>query len=431
MTKSISSGSGIVSLLLRDVPLPRMVKISQQYERPVLLDIEAAFLERLRGAGVLSGIKPGMSVAVGVGSRGITDQERIIKLLIAELKAKGAAPFIFPAMGSHGGATAAGQQAMLEGMGYSAEAMGAPIRATMEVVGMGAAENGLTCWFDAAAAGADGIIIVNRVKPHVAFRGRYESGLMKMLAIGLGKQKGADTCHNLGMGRMEENILALGRRAIATGKILFGVALLENAYHELCRIEVLPAGVIEAEEPALQAHAKSLEPRIPFDQMDVLIIDEIGKNISGTGFDTNVVGRCHTPFISCERPRITRIAALDITEESHGNANGLGILDFTTRRAFEKFSFDDTYPNSLTSTVPLSVKIPMVLKNDREAIQAAIKTCNIPDHREVRLGRIKNTLQAHLLEISETLLAEARANPALEILGEPYELPFDPDGNLF
>jgi len=254
---------------------------------------------------------------------------------------------------------------------------------------------------------------------------------MKMLAIGLGKQKGADTCHNLGMGRMEENILALGRRAIKTGKILFGVALLENAYHDLCRIEVLPAAMIEAEEPALQAEAKRLEPRIPFDHLDVLIIDEIGKNISGTGFDTNVVGRCHTPFITCERPKITRIAALDITKESHGNANGLGILDFTTWRAFEKFSFEDTYPNSLTSTVPLSVKIPMVLKNDREAIQAAIKTCNILDQQNVRLVRIKNTLQSHLMEVSENLLADVKANPALEILSQAYLLSFNEEGDLF
>ncbi len=429
--KNPFAGSGIVSMLLKDIKLPRVFRIRQRYERPFLSDVESTFLAQLHGSGVLFGIKPKMTLAVGVGSRGITDQPKIVRLLIDALKAKGARPFIFPAMGSHGGATAEGQQAMLVEMGFTPETIGAPIRATMEVVDMGVTENGLTCWFDAAAAAADGIIIVNRVKPHVAFRGRYESGLMKMLAIGLGKQKGADTCHNLGMGRMEENILALGRRAIATGKILFGVALLENAYHELCRIEVLPAEMIEAKEPALQELAKSLEPRIPFDQLDVLIIDEIGKNISGTGFDTNVVGRCHTPFIFCEKPRITRIAALDITNESHGNANGLGILDFTTWRAFEKFSFEDTYPNSLTSTVPLSVKIPMVLKNDREAIQAAIKTCNIADHTEVRLARIKNTLEAHLLEVSENLLAEVKTMPLMEVLSEAYDLVFNEEGNLF
>lgn len=420
-----------VSALLKDVFVPRVLRIRQHYARPLLPDIEAAFRERLRGSGVLSRIVSGMTIAIAVGSRGITEQPRIVKLLIRELKAQGASPFIFPAMGSHGGATAEGQQAMLAEMGFTAETMGAPIKSTMEVVAMGDAENGLTCWFDAHAAAADGIVIVNRVKPHVAFRGRYESGLMKMLAIGLGKQKGADTCHNLGMGRMEENIIALGRKALTTGKILFGVAMLENAYHEPCRIEVLPAERIEEEEPALQAEAKSHEPRILFDQLDVLVIDEIGKNISGTGFDTNVVGRCHTPFITCERPRITRIAALDITKESHGNANGLGILDFTTRRAFEKFSFEDTYPNSLTSTVPLSVKIPMVLKNDREAIQAAIKTCNIADQSKVRLGRIKNTLESHLMEISENLLPETRANASFDILSEPYELSFSEEGNLF
>jgi len=252
-----------------------------------------------------------------------------------------------------------------------------------------------------------------------------------MVAIGLGKQKGAEACHQLGMERMLDNIVAIGRKALSTGKILFGVALVENAYHETCRIEAIPSDRIEAEEIALQAEAKRLEPRILFDRLDVLIIDEIGKNISGTGFDNNVVGRFHLPHMKSEGPFITRIAALDITEASHGNGNGLGIVDFTTDRAFRKFSFEETYPNALTSTVPASVKIPMVLENDRLAIQAAIKTCNIADFRNVRLGRIKNTLEAHLLEVSENLLPEVRKNPRMEILSDPCELAFDERGSLF
>jgi hypothetical protein len=254
---------------------------------------------------------------------------------------------------------------------------------------------------------------------------------MKMIAIGLGKQKGAEACHQLGMERMLGNIEAIGRTALSTGKILFGIALLENAYHETCRIEVIPADRIEEEEVTLQVEAKRLEPRILFDRLDVLIIDEIGKNISGTGFDNNVVGRYHLPHMTSAGPFITRIAALDITEASHGNGNGLGIVDFTTDRAYRKFSFEETYPNSLTSTVPASVKIPMVLKNDRLAIQAAIKTCNIADFRQVRLGRIKNTLEVHQMEISENLITEARANPKMEILSEPFELAFNSEGNLW
>jgi hypothetical protein len=229
---------------------------------------------------------------------------------------------------------------------------------------------------------------------------------------------------------MVENITALGRHGLATGKILFGIALLENAYQETCRIEVLPPGGIETKELDLQAEAKRLEPRILFDRLDVLVIDEIGKEISGTGFDTNVVGRFHTPDITSEGPKITRIAVLDITNGSHGNGNGLGNADFTTARAFAKLSFEETYPNCLTSCVVPSVKIPMVLANDRLAIQAAVKTSLISDYREVRFGRIQNTLRFHDMEISENLLEEARGNPVIDILSEPYTLPFDGEGNL-
>ena len=427
----MTSGTGIIYNLLKDIPIPRVVKIRQNFERPVLGDVEATVLDRLHTSHVLDLVRPGMSIAVGVGSRGISNQALVVRIIIREIKAKGAEPFIFPAMGSHGGATAEGQQNLLARMGITAQTMGAPIRATMDVVDMGTAENGLTAWFDAYAAAADGIVLVNRIKPHVSFRGAYESGLMKMIAIGLGKQKGAEACHQLGMERMLANIVAVGRKAISTGKILFGIALVENAYHETCRIEAIPAHRIEDEEVALQAEAKRLEPRVLFDRLDVLVIDEIGKNISGTGFDNNVVGRYHLPHMKSEGPFITRITALDITDASHGNGNGLGIVDFTTDRAFRKFSFEETYPNSLTSTVPASVKIPMVLENDRLAIQAAIKTGNIADFRNVRLGRIKNTLEAHLLEVSENLLPEVHENPRMDILSEPHDLSFDERGNLF
>jgi hypothetical protein len=427
----ISSGPDAIAALLQSIPIPRVVKIRQTFDRPIIADVEAVLHDRLRHSCVLEAIQPKTSIAVGVGSRGISNQPQIVRALIDQLKARGAIPFIFPAMGSHGGATAAGQQALLARMGITEQAMGAPVRATMDVVSMGTAENGLTAWFDAYAAAADGIVLVNRIKPHVSFRGKYESGLMKMVAIGLGKQKGAEACHQLGMERMLDNLVAVGRRALSTGKILFGVALLENAYHETCRIEAIPAHRIEEEEVVLQAEAKRIEPRILFDRLDVLIIDEIGKNISGTGFDNNVVGRYHLPHMTSNGPFISRIAGLDITEASHGNGNGLGILDFTTLRAYRKFDFEQTYPNSLTSTVPASAKIPMVLKTDRLAIQAAIKICNIADFRKVRLGRIQNTLEAHRMEISENLITEARANPRMKILSEAYEFDFNLEGNLW
>ena len=349
--------------LLDGVPIPRLIKVRQTFERPRIADVEAELVKKLRASSTLAKVKPGQRIAVTAGSRGITRLPLMLRVLAAEIKRVGGEPFLFPAMGSHGGATAQGQREMLIGMGITEEYVGAPIRATMETVEIGISGDGLPVHLDKYAHEADGIVVVNRIKPHVAFRGRCESGLMKMMVIGMGKQKGADICHALGAGKMAENILSMGRVMLARANIICALGILENAYHETARLEVLAREDIAAREPGLLEEAWRLYPKIYFDRLDVLIIDEIGKDISGTGFDTNVVGRYHTPYAS-GGPSITRIAVLDITEKSHGNGNGLGILDFTTRRAFDKFIFENTYPNALTSTVPTTVKIPMVLKND-------------------------------------------------------------------
>lgn len=416
--------------LLDGIPVPRMVKVRQTFDRPRVDDVEGELIRNIRESGALAKVKPGHRIAVTAGSRGITSLPLMLKVLASEIKRAGGAPFLFPAMGSHGGATAEGQREMLIGMGITEEFVGAPIRATMDTVEIGISDNGFPAHLDKFAYEADGIVVVNRIKPHVAFRGTCESGLMKMIVIGMGKQKGADVCHELGFGRMAENILAIGRVTLAKTNILCGVGILENAYHETARLEVLAGADIPRREPALLEEAWRLYPRLYFDQLDVLIIDEIGKDISGTGFDTNVVGRYHTPYVS-GGPTVTRVAVLDITERSHGNANGLGILDFTTRRVFDKFSFEDTYPNSLTSTVPTSVKIPMVLKNDRQAIQAAIKTCNILDKANVRLVRIKNTVALDEIAVAESLLPEVKGNPHLQAMGEPQGFAFNDQGSLF
>jgi hypothetical protein len=415
--------------LLDGVPIPRMVRVRQTFDRPRVGDVEGALVLKIRESGALESVRPGQRIAITAGSRGIASLPLMLKALAAEIKRVGGEPFLFPAMGSHGGATAEGQRDMLIGMGITEEVVGAPIRATMETVEIGVSDNGFPAHLDKFAHEADGIVVVNRIKPHVAFRGKCESGLMKMIVIGMGKQKGADICHELGFGQMAENIQAIGRVILAKAKIICGVGILENAYHETARLEVLAGPDIPRREPLLLEEAWRLYPKLYFDQLDVLIIDEIGKDISGTGFDTNVVGRYHTPFVS-GGPTITRVAVLDITERSHGNANGLGILDFTTRRVFDKFSFDNTYPNSLTSTVPMSVKIPMVLKNDRQAIQAAIKTCNILDKSKVRLARIRNTVALDEIAVSENLLPEVEKSGALESLGAPYLLAFDDQGNF-
>jgi hypothetical protein len=332
-------------------------------------------------------------------------------------------------MGSHGGATAEGQRQVLVAMGITEDYVGCPIKATMDVLQVGVSANGLPVYVGKYAHDADAIIVINRVKPHVGFSGKVESGLMKLISIGLGNQKGADTCHELGMGKMAETVPAVARVVLGNTNLLFGVALLENAYHETCRIEVLPNAEIESKEPGLLTEAKRLAPKLLFDRLDVLIMDEIGKDISGTGFDTFVVGRYHSPYIS-GGPQITRISVLDLTERTHGNFIGLGVVDFTTRRVYGKLDFEQTYPNSLTSTLTLGVKVPMVLRNDRQAIQAAIKTCNIGDKRQVRLVRIKNTALLSEIEVSESLLAEVNANSSLQAAGASYNWQFDQNGNL-
>ena len=417
--------------ILQDIPLPRVLKIGQITQTDgKLTDVAGTTRATLGESGLLERIVAGQQIAVTAGSRGIVHLPEILKTVCREISEKGATPFLVPAMGSHGGATSEGQRELLEHMGVTEQFVGAAIRSSMEVEEVGRTDDGLPVCIDKHARAADGIVIVNRIKPHVAFRGRYESGLMKMLAIGLGKQRGAEICHDLGFANMERNIENFGRTILANTPVLVGVAILENARHETARVEVIAAEKIAEKEPALQEESKQLLPRLLFEKLDVLIIDEIGKDISGTGFDNNVVGRYHTNCAS-GGPDIRRIGALDITEKSGGNGNGLGILDFTTKRAFEKFDFEKTYPNSLTSTVPMSVKIPMVLKNDKQAFQTGIKTCNVLDKTSVQLVRIKNTLSLDTLEVSESLLPQIENNSQFEILSGVYELPFDDKGNLF
>ena len=335
-------------------------------------------------------------------------------------------------MGSHGGATPEGQLGVLERMGFTEESMGVPFKATMDVVEIGRTADGLPSYIDANAAQADGIVVVNRIKPHTGFRGPVESGLVKMIVIGVGKQKGAETCHNLGGVRMPQNLLNLGHIALASGKFLFGVALLENAYHETSDVQVVPAAQIMEKEPELLIRAKKLMPHLAVRKLDVLIVDEIGKNISGAGFDPNVVGHFTNPNIPLgpDDAQITRIVVLDLTDKSDGNATGLGAADFTTDRVFRKFSFTKTYPNLLTATSIALAQIPLVMANDRQAIQAAIKTCLIGDPRQVRLARIKSTLDADHMEISENLLPEVASMGNVEILGEARDLRFTPEGRL-
>ena len=419
-----------IASLLAGIEVPRVVRVRQKFVHPTPVDVDTEIRAQFQARGILSRVRPGQTVAITVGSRGIVNQVAAVRTLVSLLRGAGAEPFIVPAMGSHAGATAEGQRAMLLGMGYTPEATGAPIRASMETVELDRTADGLPVLTDRNAWEADWLIVMNRVKPHVCFRGEYESGLMKMITIGLGKQKGADIAHNLGFGRMAEHIPAIANAALRHLRVLCAVALVENAYHETAVCRVLDKDEIAAEEPKLLALARAYVPRLYFDRLDTLVIDEIGKNISGAGFDTNVVGRYHSSWIS-GGPQITRVLILDLSRESKGNANGLGMADFTTKRAAEKFDFVQTYPNTLTATLTGGVKIPMVLPCDLQGIQACLKTSNLPDRAAATLVRIHNTLCLDEIEVSESLLPQIAGDPRFDILTEPYRWSFDENGNLF
>lgn len=420
---------GIVQDLLRDVGLPRVVPVRQHLPAPDLRDLRAAVREQLALPGVGDTVRPGMSIAVTAGSRGISRIDELTAAVVAELKERGAAPFVVPAMGSHGGATAEGQVEVLARLGVTESSAGCPIRSSMEVVEIGRLENGLPVRVDRNAHEADGIVVVNRVKPHTSFRGASESGLVKMIAIGLGKQQGADACHALGFAHMAEHILAMAELALAKERILFGVGVVENACDRPMKVAGVPAREIVARDRELLALAKAHMPRIPFDPMDVLVVDRMGKEFSGTGMDPNITGRYSTPYAS-GGPRVEKLVVLDLTDATHGNGVGVGLADFATRRLVSRLDLGAMYANALTSTVVVPVRIPATLDTEREAIQAAVKTCGARDRSRVRLVRVRNTLHLGDLWISEALLDEARGNPAITVRGAPRPMSFDGSGRL-
>lgn len=420
----------IFNQLLGNVSIPRFVKVRQNFPRPKIEDVEGALAKELTEKKLLSNIKPGQRIAITAGSRGVANIARVIKELVRLVKEAGGEPFIVPAMGSHGGATAEGQIMVLHGMGITEEFCGAPIFSSMEVVCLGESKNGLPVYIDKYANEADGIIVMNRIKPHVGFRGAIESGVTKMVTVGLGKQKGAEVCHSRGFGEMAVNIPDIAKVVIEKKNIVAAIALLENAYDETYKIVAMNKNDLLDMEPSLQQESKDNLAKIYFNKFDILIVDEIGKNITGTGMDTNIIGRYHTPYVS-GGPQITKLLVLDLTEESHGNGNGIGLADFTTRRFYEKMKFDQTYPNSITSTVQITVKLPMILDTDKLAIQAAIKTSNLKDYNDAKIVRIKNTLELECIYISESLLEEAKSNPYLEILSDTEYFDFNDKDNLF
>ena len=419
----------IVKELLKDIPLPQMVKIRQTFPAPEVQDVPATLRQMLEQSCQLDRVRPGMRIAIAVGSRGVNQLPALVGTTVVELKKRGAEPFVVPAMGSHGGATAAGQAEVLAHLGITQETVGCPIVSSMEVVEISRLANGLPVYVDKHAYEADGIVLVNRIKPHTAFRGPNESGLAKMIAIGLGKQKGAETCHAYGFKHMAEHVPAMAREAIAKAPILFGIGTVENAYDRVAKIVVTGAADLIETDRQLLVEAKAAMPRICFSPIDVLVIDEIGKDISGDGMDPNITGRYPTPYPT-GGPEVAKMVVLDLTEKANGNANGVGTADFTTRRLVDKADLQAMYANGLTSTVVGPTAIPTTLDCDRDAIRAAVKTSNALDLSQVRLVRIKNTLQLNEIMISTALLPEAQALTNVTILSEPFMMQFDEQGNL-
>lgn len=419
----------ILEELLKDIPIPKMAKVKQNFDATKIEDFQAALTKELNQEKIKATVKPGMEIAIAVGSRGVDKLVQKTAITVKFLQELGAKPFIVPSMGSHGGATAEGQRQVLEHLGVTEEVVNAEIRSSMEVIKLGELPNGLPVYIDKIASEADGIVVLNRVKPHTAFRGPVESGIMKMISIGLGKQKGAEACHQLGFKYMAEHVPAMAKMTMEKMPILFAVATVENAFDKVAKVAVMTPDEIEDKEIELQKLAKSLLPKLFFDQIDVLVIDEIGKNISGDGMDPNITGRYPTPYAH-GGPNVTKMAVLDLTKETEGNANGVGTADFTTQRLVDKMDREVTYANGLTSTVVAPTKIATTLPNDKLVLQAAIKTCNILDFTKVKYVRIKNTLEISEIEVSESLLEHVKEHPNLELVSDLYEIEFDEEGNF-
>ncbi len=411
---------------------PRMFLAERKRESPKIEDVRQAIVTEIQKLNLRPKIRPGMRVAVTAGSRGITDNVLLLATVVSELKRYGAAPFIIPAMGSHGGATADGQLGVLKALGITEETMACPIISQMEVVQLGNTPEGIPVYIDKVAAGADGIVVVNRIKPHTDFKGEIESGLLKMMSIGLGKHKGGYTTHSytvqLGY---QVAIPAVGRSILKSAPILFGLGVVENAYDETAIVAAVEPGLFEETEKGLLKKARDFLPRLPFDKMDILIVNEMGKEISGTGIDTNIIGR--VMFVGGpepEWPKITRIALLDLTDKTRGSAVGVGLADFVTRRLVNKIDYPVTYVNCFTAMTPEKGRIPVTGETDKEAIEWAFQTIGAVEPQDARVVKIKNTLHLDKIYISQSLVKELESQPDWEIKEEPYEMRFSKEGTL-
>ncbi|MDR2303131.1 MAG: hypothetical protein LBE10_00895 [Treponema sp.] len=418
-----------------------MIRVRQLFDRGRIetADIPFAVLKEISLSELGDPVKPGMRIAITCGSRGVANIALIIRALADFVRSRGAHPFVLPAMGSHGGATGEGQRALIESYGVTEEFTGCPILSSMETVEIGRSDEGLgpgaspgfPVRIDKNAALSDGIIVAGRIKPHTDFRGPYESGIMKMMAIGLGKREGADICHNPGFANMARMVALFGRTIIRHAPVILGFGILENACGETCRFAAMRPDEIEAKEPLLLEEARAHLPLIHFDSADVLVVDRIGKDISGDGMDPNITGASPcSPFVEGGL-KSGRTVILDLTEATHGSAMGMGAAHTITRRLFNKIDYEATYINAVTSRGLDFVRIPCILESDREAVQLALRTAVGADPLHPRIIRIADSIHTETLFISEAMKEEALKNSRIEIEGEAEEWPFDETGNLW
>jgi len=413
---------------------PRMALVRQRFAAATPIDLAGEISRQL--APRLATVKPGTPVAVAVGSRGIANLQALVAATIRTLQAAGANPFLVPAMGSHGGGTAEGQTRLLAEYGVTEANLGVPFRASMDVreVGRTAEREVVVCSVEALRAEA--LVMLNRIKPHTDFSGDLGSGLLKMLVVGLGKQVGATNFHRAAARRGYVNVLREWGRILRQHlPLLAAVAVVENQRHETARIEVVAPEALEAREAALCGEARTLMPRLPFDELDLLIVDRMGKNISGTGMDPAVIGRMIHGYSLAEEaehrhPHVRRLFVRDLTPESNGNAIGLGMADFTTSRLVRAMDRNVTVTNALTALSLQGAKVPIHFETDREVVAAALSTLSLPDPRRARVVRIADTLSVEWLQISEALAGEAGSDSGCEIAGGGEPMRFDAEGNL-
>ena len=412
---------------------PRLFLVSQNFPDRGIKDIPGEVRKQLSGSGFASRLKPGATVAIGVGSRGITNIATIVRSVVDFWKSQGMHPFLFPAMGSHGAATAEGQADVLAHYGIHEATMGCPVISQLEVVSLGSTAEGIEAFMDKKAYESDGVMLVGRVKWHTDFAGKIESGLFKMMAIGLGKFAGAQRYHTyaykLGLETVIRNV---GRQVLSSGKILGGLAILEDANHNTGQLTAVPTENMEQREEELLALAKSWMGHVPVPELDILILDEIGKNISGAGLDTKVANRSvhglYNPWPNT--PKFERIFIRDLTSSSYGNGVGLGMADVVHDRLLSKIDWNPTQINSLTASTPAAIRTPIHFPTDRECLEKMMPTVGKLDMKEVTFGWIRNTLDLTPVILSENLLPQIKANPILEIMGDAVPMEFDSNGDL-